>query len=155
MTCPREDLVALADGALPSARAAEVEGHLAGCADCAAALALIRAGIAALAALPPPPPPSPFFGARLEARLARAREARARPGLLAALRGRLAIPLVGTLAAAAIALVVVRDLRARDREVAANLELLEDWALVQSLDEVASAEDAAVIAELDALEARP
>lgn len=155
MTHPREDLTALLDGALAPARRAEVEAHLAGCAACRAERDALAGALAALGALPPPPAPSPWFGARLEARLAEA--APARVGVLARLlawRWRLAVPAAGLAAAAAVALLVVRHQRAEELALAADLELLQDWEAVASLGDVESAEDAAVVASLDALERR-
>lgn len=151
-----EDLTALLDGALPAARRAEVEAHLAGCQRCRDERERLAAVLARLAALPPPPEPSPWFAARLEARLARAGGPSA--GLLARLaawRWRLGLPLGALGALAALALVVARH--HRDDELAAaaaRLELLEEYETIASVGDVETAEDAAVVAALDRLEPR-
>jgi anti-sigma factor RsiW len=152
VTHPQEDLTALADGALPSARAEEVRRHLAGCAACRAEHAHLAATLAALRSLPPAPEPSPLFGTRLAARLAQ--EERRPRGVLAGLaaRWRIAVP-VGALAALAAAVVVtVRAQRAEEQALAAHLELLADYELVASLDAVESQEDADLVAHLDELD---
>lgn len=141
-----EDLTAFADGALSPERRAAVARHLEGCPECRAERERIAGALAALARLPDPPAPSPFFGARLEARLSRAR-----PGpapLHSAWRWRLAVP-AAALAAALVAFAVVeRGRSAREREVAAHLELLEDYVVVAGLGDVETAEDAAIVAHL-------
>jgi len=150
---PREDLTALLDGALAPARRAVVERHLAACDACRAELGALRAGIAALAAVPPAPGPSPFFGARLEARLAGA----AQPGLLARLAGwrwRLAAPAAALAASVAIAVGVVRQHRRDVEAMAAHLDLLEDYEVVASVGDVSTAEDAQIVASLDQLAPR-
>lgn len=155
MSHPLDDLTALLDGALPPARAAEVERHLAGCAACRAARDRLAGAVARLAALPPPPEPSPWFLTRLEARLAD-EPPRAR-GLLAALaawRWRLAVPATAVAAAAAMAVLAVRQQRADEAALAQHLELLEDYEVVASLGDVETAEDAAVVAALDELSPR-
>lgn len=148
------ELTALVDGALAPAEAEAVRAHLAGCPACRAEAARLRAAAALLAALPPPPPPSPAFAARLEARL-EAERARGQ-GLLGRLlgrRARFALPLAAAAAAAVVAVVSVRSDRARERDVAANLDLLENYAVVASLGDVETAEDAEVVAHLDELAA--
>jgi anti-sigma factor RsiW len=157
VTHPTSDLTALLDGALPAERAAEVRAHLRGCAACAAEARRLEGAVALLGALPPAPEPSPFFATRLEARL---REERARPaGWLARLarpRWRVALPAAAGLAVAALATTVsLREARGRERAIAEHLELLEDYEAVASLGDVDSAEDAMIVAELDALEGRP
>jgi anti-sigma factor RsiW len=144
-----EDLTALADGALSPEREAEVARHLAGCPGCRAERERIAGALAALARLPAPPDPSPDFGARLEARLARER----RPGFaarLAAWRWRLAVPAAAAAALVSLA-VVERGRAAQERELAAHLELLEDYVMVAGLGDVDTAEDAAIVAHLDDL----
>ncbi len=155
MKHPNDDLTALVDGALSEERAAEIEVHLAQCAECRAERDRLLAGLAALAALPPAPVPSPWFSARLQARLAA--EGRA-PGLLARLaatRWRFAAPAAAALAAAAVAMVAVRHDRARDAAMAENLDLLLDYEVVASIGDVASEEDAAVVAHLDEIGSTP
>jgi anti-sigma factor RsiW len=162
MTCPpSEALVALIDGSLDAAARAELDAHAAACARCAGELARLRAGIAALRAGSPTAEPSPWFEARLEARLAEARASAPRPGL----RRLLGLP-GGTFAVAALAAValvaagasvaVVRSRHAaaaRELAVAERAELYQDLEVVASLGDVDSAEDAAVVADLDALPA--
>jgi anti-sigma factor RsiW len=152
---PKDELTALLDGALPPARAEEVRRHLAGCEPCRVEEARLRGALALLGALPPPPEPSPFFAARLEARLASERSRSA--GVLARLlagRWRLAVPATALAAAALVSVAAVRHVRARDAAVAAHLELLEDYEVVASVDAVETPEDASVVAHLDELAAR-
>jgi len=150
---PTSDLTALVDGALPPERAEAVRRHLAACAGCAAEERRLRGAVALLAALAPAPEPSPFFAARLEARL-RAEGTR-RAGWLArlvALRWRLAVPAAALAAAALVTTASIRQARGRERAMAEQLELLEDYEAVASLGDVEAAEDVQVIADLDALE---
>lgn len=147
-----DELTALLDGALAPDEARAVRAHLEACASCRGEEARLRRATALLGALPLPPPPSPAFAAGLEARLAaeRARGAGLRP------RGRiwrLAVPAAAALAATVLAVVSVRGDRARERAVAANLELFEDYPAIASLGDVETAEDAEVIAHLHELSA--
>ncbi len=158
MSHPREDLTALLDGALAPERRAAVEGHLASCDACRAELEALRDAVAALAALPPPPEPSPFFGARLEARIAREAASPASLAWLHRLRWRLALAATGLAVAAAMAIFTVRQHRVAEEQIAANLDLLDDYEVVASVGDVSSAEDAEVVASLDELspkEGRP
>lgn len=148
-----DDLTALLDGALPPARRAEVEAHLAACGGCRGERDRLAGALALLGALPPPPEPSPWFNARLAARLAA--EPAPAPGLLARLRGwrwRLALPATALAALAAVALLTVRAQRADELALAADLELLEEYEVVASLGDVETAEDAAVVAALHELD---
>jgi anti-sigma factor RsiW len=150
VTHPTEALTALLDGALTSARHAEVTAHLAGCAACRAERDRLAGALALLGALPRPPEPSPFFATRLAARLAA--EAAPAPGLvtrLQAWRWRLAVPVAGLAAAAAVALLTVRHQRAEELVLAGQLDLLEHYEEVASLGDVETVEDAAVVATLD------
>jgi len=150
MTCVREDLTALLDGALPPARREAVNRHLEGCGACRAERDRLAATLAALSRLPEPPEPSPGFDARLAARIARER----RPGLLsrlAGLRWTVAAPAAGLAAAAVVATVAIRERRLADEAVAANLEFLADYEIAASLGDVETAEDAAVVLALDQL----
>jgi anti-sigma factor RsiW len=150
-----DDLTALLDGALEPARRDEVEAHLAGCPGCRAERDRLAGVLARLGTLPPPPEPSPYFNARLAARLAA--EPAPAAGLLGRLgpwRWRLALPAAALGAAAVVSLVTARHQRAEERAAAQQLELLEDYEAVASLDDVESAEDAAVVASLDQLDAR-
>lgn len=152
MKHPIDDLTALLDGALTPARRAEVEAHLGGCAACRAERDRLAGALALLGALPAPPEPSPFFAARLAARLAA--EPAPPAGLLGWLRAsrwRLAVPAAGLAAAAAVALLAVRHQRAEELALAADLDLMENYELVASLGDVETREDAAVVASLDLL----
>jgi anti-sigma factor RsiW len=155
MTHPTDDLTALLDGALAPARRAEVERHLQGCAACRAERDRLAGALALLGALPPPPEPSPWFAARLAARLAG--EPAPSPGLLGLLgrlgrwRWRLAVPATALAAAAAVTVFAVRAHRAEEEAVAAQLDLLEEYEVVASVGDVETAEDAAVVASLDRL----
>jgi anti-sigma factor RsiW len=152
---PRDDLTAYLDGALPPARAEEIARHLAGCDACAAQVARTRAALAALGALPPPPEPSPFFGARLEAKLAGARERRR--GFLSALLGRrvgLLAPAAAAALAAAIGVVWIRHGRSRADLLDDQIALLRDYEVVASMGDVNDAEDAQIVAHLDELSGR-
>jgi anti-sigma factor RsiW len=146
-----DEISALLDGALPAARRAEVEAHLAACDGCRARRDRLARTLSALAALPPPPEPGPGFEQRFYARLARERGGR--PGLLGWFSSRpwrWVVPASG-LMAAAVALVVVEQRQDR-MEMARHLDLLENYVVVASLDSgVDSAEDVEVVAHLDEL----
>lgn len=152
-----DDLTALLDGALPEARRAEVEAHLAGCPDCRAERDALARALAALAALPAPPQPVPGFEQRFYARLAR--EAPRRRSILGALRVRplrWLVPATGLAAALAVAVGVERSRTRSDLEMAQNLDLLENYVEVASLGVVETAEDVDVVVHLDELrEGRP
>lgn len=148
------DLTALLDGALSPDEAAAVRVHLAGCEACRAEAARLRSAAALLGALPPPPPPSPAFAAGLEARLEAERGRRR--GVLSRLLGerrRFVLPAAAAAAAALVAGISIRSDRAREREVADHLDLLENYAVIASLGDVETAEDAEVVAHLDELAA--
>lgn len=146
-----DELSALLDGALaPPARAA-VEAHLAGCATCRAERDRLSGALSALARLPAAPEPSPYFSARLATRLA-AEPPRGLFGRLAALRWRLALPAGGLAAAALAGLLVIRQQRGLELAAAAQLDLLAEYETVASVDDVETAEDAALIAALDTLD---
>ncbi|HEX9398929.1 MAG TPA: zf-HC2 domain-containing protein [Anaeromyxobacter sp.] len=157
MTCPGSDvLVALLDGALPPPALAAARAHVDGCAACRAALARLGAGAAALRAGSPAPEPSPFFAARLAARIA-AEPPRPRGlrRLLPARGWRLALATAAVaVAVAGGALVVQRGRSAEEVAVAERLDLLLDYEVVASVGEVEDADDAAVVAELDELTPR-
>lgn len=152
MSCVREELTALCDGALEPAARERVEAHLAGCASCRAARARIQATLGTLARLPPPPEPSPTFAQRFHARLARQEDAP--PRFLARLPWRYLAPLAAVGAAAAIlAGVGLRERRQREF-LARHLDLFESYEAVASLGDVDEA-DAEVVAHLHELEGRP
>ncbi len=146
-----DELTALLDGALDPARRRTVESHLEACAACRAERHRLGAAVSALARLPAPPGPSPSFSARLAARL----EDEPRRGwraLLATWRWRLALPAGGLAAAALAGVLVLRQQQGLELAVAAQLDLLEEYETVASLGVVETAEDAALIAQLDTLE---
>lgn len=150
MTCVRDELTAFLDGALAGARREAVARHLEACAACRAERDRLASALEALSRLPPPPEPSPWFEARLAARL----EGERRPGLLSRLAARrlaLLAPAAGLAAAAAVTVVAVRQHRSAEEAVAANLELLADFEIAASLGHVETAEDAAVVLALDEL----
>jgi anti-sigma factor RsiW len=156
---PAEELTALVDGALPPGRAAEVRVHLEACPECRAQHGRLAAAAAAFARLPPAPEPSPLFATRLAARLAREeRPRRSRWDRLAAWtergswRWKLAAPAAATALAAGVVAVAIRVQRAEEAAVAEHLDLLADYETVASLGDVRSAEDAAIVAQLDELE---
>lgn len=160
MSHPRDDLTALLDGALPPARAAAVEAHLAGCPECRAEVERQRGALAALAALPSAPALPPFFSARLEARL---REERARPrglrAVLAAIGARAGRRRAIAWAGAAAALAVIAGLpaglwlrdRAEMRAMVEELELLQDFEAASAVA-VDTPEDLMIVARLEELE---
>ena len=154
---PTDELTALLDGALPADRAEAVRAHLSGCATCRAEKARLAGAAALLAALPAPPAPSPFFAARLEARLrAEPERPRALLGRLAALRWTVIAPLSAAAVAAGIALAVglhAHSARVEEGLFAANLELLEDYDTASAVG-VDDPEDVQLIAQLDRLERR-
>jgi anti-sigma factor RsiW len=152
---PHDELTAFLDHTLPPDRVRSVARHLAACPGCRAELERLRAAVEALAALPPAPEPSPLFAARLEAKLARARDGRA--GTAAQVRrwrAWFAVPATAVAAAAVVAAVGVRVHRQREHELAARIELLEDYEVVASLGDVDGPEDAEVVAHLGELSAR-
>ena len=146
-----DELSALLDGALDPAARRTVEAHLAACAACRAEHGRLRGALSALGRLPPPPEPTPWFATRLAARLAE-EPPRAWRGLLAAWRWRLALPAAGLAAAALAGVLVVRQQHGLELAVAAQLDLLEEYETVASLGVVETAEDAALIAQLDTLD---
>jgi anti-sigma factor RsiW len=156
VTHPSPDLTALVDGALPPERAEELRRHLRSCPACAAEERRLGEAVALLRALPAAPEPSPLFGARLEARLREEGERRRGwlPSFMArALRWKVAIPGVALAATVAVVAVVsIRVERGRERAIAQQLELLEDYEAIVSLGDVGSAEDVLVITHLDELE---
>jgi anti-sigma factor RsiW len=152
MTHPNDELTALLDGALAPARRAEVERHLEGCPACRTERDRLAGALALLGALPPPPEPSPYFTARLAARLAdEPSPVRGLLGRLATWRWRFAVPATALAAAAALVVVGVRQQRRDEAALAARLDLLENLEAVASLGAVETAEDAAVVASLDEL----
>src|SRR5207244_9541516 len=118
----------------------------------------LASALRALAHAPAPPAPSPGFARAFFSRLERERRPLERLADLFQLpRWRYALA-----ASAAAALVVagyaVREPRGRrllEMDMAEHLDLLENYEVVASLGSVESAEDAEVVANLDALEGRP
>ncbi len=164
-THPTEELTALLDGALAPAREAEVARHLQACAECRAEKERLAAAIATFRRLPPAPEPSPLFATRLAARLARDGHPRrgwaSRLGAwadLGRLRWKIAAPAAAAALAAGVVVLAVRVQRAEEVAVAEHLDLLLEYESVASLGDVATAEDAAVVAalqDLDPKEATP
>jgi anti-sigma factor RsiW len=151
------DLTALLDGALDPVRRADVESHLAGCADCRAGRDALAGALATLAALPPPAPPRPGFEQRFYARLARETP---RPRSLLERLGarplRWLVPAAGLATALAVGIWVRQDRQRSDLEMARHLDLLEHYVEVASLELVETPEDLDVVAHLDELrEGRP
>lgn len=151
-----EALAALAAGELEPSHRAQLEAHVASCADCARALAEARRVFAALEA--PPLEPSPSFDRALYARLDEAdaslwSKVRAwlTPPRLALAGAAVAVPLIVAVlvfpdepelaAEVPVALLAEEDAI----EVAENLELLEDLEVIENLD---VAEDLELLAEL-------
>jgi len=150
-----QDLTALLDGALSPERRAEVEAHLLACGGCRAERRRLEGALRMLSALPPAPEPTPGFGRRFWARLeAEPRDQGLLP-LLGGRRWRWIAPLAGAAAMAAVLVVGGIRQRSQQREMAAHLDLLEQYELAASLGTVESAEDVEVVAHLDELEGRP
>jgi anti-sigma factor RsiW len=150
MTHVADELTALLDGALEPAARAAVEAHLAGCAACRAERDRLAGLLATLGRLPAAPEPSPTFDARLAARQA-SQPPRGLLGRLQAWRWRLALPVGGLAAAALAGVLVIRQQRGLELAAAAQLDLLQEYETIASVDDVETAEDAAVIAHLDTL----
>lgn len=157
MSCAfEEDLTAYVDGELPPPRRAEVEAHLGTCADCRSTEALLRRTLTQLAALPefkPSPDTRRAVLAKVDALPPPLRER-----LKALLRPAVLVPSLGLAAAVGLAILYtghesqgLEDMDAGTLELAANLELVEDYDVV-GLD---SAEDMEVIANLHELEEHP
>ena len=150
-----DELTALLDGALEPAARAAVEAHLAGCAACRAEQGRLTGALSALARLPAAPGPSPYFASRLAARLA-AEPPRGLfgwlPAWLPAWRWRLALPAGGLAAVALAGVLVIRQERGLELAAAAQLDLLREYETIASADDVETADDAALIAELDTLD---
>jgi anti-sigma factor RsiW len=155
MSHPRSDLTAYLDGALDAERRAQLERHLDGCAACRAERDRLAWASVAIGALPAPPPPSPQFEARFYARLAAAEQPARRPWPTA-VRWRYLVPLGAAAAFTVLFGVLWTSHGRRQAELAAQLELLENYELVASVGAVDSPEDVAVVAHLDELrEGRP
>jgi anti-sigma factor RsiW len=155
MSCAFEDdLTAYLDGELPPARRAEVEAHLGTCEECQRTQALLRRTLTSLAALPE-------FKPSAETRRAVLAKVDALPlplreRLKALLRPAVLVPSMGLAAALGLAVIVsngrepqpldVTD--AGTLELAANLELVEDYDIVG----LEGSEDMEVIEHLHELE---
>jgi anti-sigma factor RsiW len=155
MSCAfEEDLTAYVDGERPAARRAEVEAHLGTCEECRSTEALLRRTLSSLAALPE-------FKPSMDTRRAVLAKVDALPlplreRLKALLKPTVLVPSMGL--AAALGLVVImsngRDSQALDvtdagaLELAANLELVEDYDIVG----LEGSEDLEVIEHLHELE---
>lgn len=146
-----EDLTALLDGALSPGRRSEVEAHLQGCAGCRAERDRLERALGLISMLPPAPEPASDFGRRFWARLEAEPRRRELFPLLAG-RWRWIAPLAGAAAMAAVLAVGGIRERSAQRQMAAHLELLEEYELAASLGAVESAEDVEVVAHLDELQ---
>jgi anti-sigma factor RsiW len=154
MSCTfEEDLTAYVDGELPPARRAEVETHLGTCAECRGTEALLRRTLTSLTALPefmPSPDTRRAVLAKVDALPPPLRER-----LKALLRPSVLVPSLGLAAAMGVVVLFAgqeqQGLDVSDAgalELAANLELVEDYDIV-GLD---SSEDLEVIENLHELE---
>jgi len=154
MSCTfEEDLTAYVDGELSPARRAEVEAHLGTCAECHSTEALLRRTMTSLAALPE-------FKPSADTRRAVLAKVDALPlplweRLKALLRPSVLVPSLGLAAAlGGVLLFAGQESQSLDvtdagaLELAANLELVEDYDIV-GLD---SSEDLEVIENLHELE---
>ena len=154
MSCSfEEDLTAYVDGELPSARRAELEAHLRGCAGCQGTEALLRRTVARLAELPEF---TPSVSTRREV-LAKveALPPPLRERLRALLRPTVLVPAAGLAAVAGLALYTTAPREpalevpdAGTLELAMNLEVVEDYDVVG----LENGEDLEVIAHLHELE---
>lgn len=157
MSCRFEDdLTAYEDGELRAEDRQRLDAHLPGCEGCAAALSSIRRAGAVLAKLPEPQP-SPALRRAVLSRLDQPAP-QERSWLREALTARrLAVTFGGAAAAAGLVFAVQLrqpDLQVSDPaqlELAANLELLEDFDVVG----LESPEDLEVVGQLHELEGRP
>jgi anti-sigma factor RsiW len=152
MSCAVEmDLTAYLDGELPTARRDEVQNHLRECRSCQATAQLLERAVAKLASLP-------AFEASRSMRAAVLSQIAQpplslrdkfrqlwRPGLL--------VPSAGLAAAALLGVLLVgkgpRD--TRERELSANLEMIEDYEVLG----LTSIEDLEIVQHLHELEDRP
>ncbi|AKJ01094.1 putative zinc finger protein [Archangium gephyra] len=156
MSCPyEEDLTAYVDGELASARRAELEAHLGGCAGCQGTEALLRRTVASMAGLPEYTP-SPAMRREVLAKLD-ALPPTLGERLRALLKPSVLVPAAGLAAVAGLALYTatpgeptldVAD--AGTLELAMNLEVVEDYDVVGLEND----EDLEVIASLHELEVR-
>jgi anti-sigma factor RsiW len=151
MSCAVElELTAYLDGELPTGRRREVEGHLKDCHSCQTTAQLLERTVGKLALLPD-------FEASRTLRAAVLSQIARQPSSLGDTlrrfwRPRLLVPSAG-LAAAALAVLLVgkapRD--ARERELGANLEMIEDYEVLG----LTSIEDLEIVQHLHELEGRP
>jgi len=153
----RDDLTALLDGALDPARKAEVEAHLSACDSCRGEHDRLARVLGFMATLPPPPEPSSAFNRTFWKRVdAEPPRQRGLMELMRSARWPVAGALAGAVAAAAVVLVSHHGALRDQRELAAHLDLFENYEVVASVGAVKTAEDAEVIAHLDELaEGRP
>jgi anti-sigma factor RsiW len=155
MSCAfEEDLTAYLDGELPPARRAEMEAHLGTCEECQKTEALLRRTLTSLAALPE-------FKPSAETRRAVLAKVDALPlplreRLKALLRPTVLVPSMGLAAALGLAVIVSNGRESQQLditdagtlELAANLELVEDYDIVG----LEGSEDMEVIEHLHELE---
>jgi anti-sigma factor RsiW len=155
MSCAfEEDLTAYLDGELAPARRAEVEAHLGTCEECQRTEALLRRTLTSLAELPE-------FKPSAETRRAVLAKVDALPlplreRLKALLRPTVLVPSMGLAAALGLAVIIANGRESQQLDVtdagtlelAANLELVEDYDIVG----LEGSEDMEVIEHLHELE---
>jgi anti-sigma factor RsiW len=155
MSCAfEEELTAYLDGELPPARRAEVEAHLGTCEECQRTEALLRRTLTSLAALPEFKPSADTRRAVLAKVDALPLPLRER--LKALLRPTVLVPSMGLAAALGLAVIVSNGRESQPLDVtdagalelAANLELVEDYDIVG----LEGSEDMEVIEHLHELE---
>ena len=152
MSCAVEmDLTAYLDGELPTARRHEMQSHLKECRSCQATSELLEKTLSKLASLPALES-SPGMRSALLRQIAQPRSSvgerlrqRWRPGWV--------LPSAGLAVAALAAVLLVgrapRD--GRERELGANLEMVEDYEVLG----LTSMEDLEIVQHLDELDGRP
>ena len=151
MSCAVEmDLTAYLDGELPTARRDEVQSHLKECRSCQATSELLEKTVSKLASLPALEPSRSMRSALLQqiaqqpSSVGERLRQLWRPGWV--------LPSAGLAVAALVAVLlagkVPRD--ARERELGANLEMVEDYEVLG----LTSMEDLEIIQHLDELEGR-
>lgn len=152
MSCVVElDLTAYLDGELPTGRRHELEGHLRECRSCQATAQLLEKTMGKLASLPGFEA-SPTLRAAVLSQIAQ-QPLSLRDKLRQLGRPTLLVPSAGLAAAALLAVLLVgkgpRD--AHERELGANLEMIEDYEVLG----LTSIEDLEIVQHLHELEGRP
>jgi anti-sigma factor RsiW len=152
MSCAVEmDLTAYLDGELPTARRHELESHLRECRSCQATTQLLKRTVGKLASLPGFEP-SPSLRAAVLNQIAQ--QPSSMPEKLRHfLRPRLLVPSMGLAAAALLAVLSTGkgSLDARERDLGASLEMIEDYEVIG----LSSIEDLEIVQHLHELEGHP